>query len=60
MVVFAKEPGYALDSLCDLGYQVVGLDWLQDQRKLSRSEATGQLFFRAMQILVYYMDREKL
>lgn len=30
MVVFAKGAWYALDSLCDLGYQVVGLDWLQD------------------------------
>ncbi|KAK0118872.1 Uroporphyrinogen decarboxylase in heme biosynthesis [Cadophora gregata] len=30
MVVFAKGAWYALDALCDLGYQVVGLDWLQD------------------------------
>ncbi|KAH7417019.1 Uroporphyrinogen decarboxylase [Cadophora sp. MPI-SDFR-AT-0126] len=30
MVVFAKGAWYALDSLCDLGYQVVGLDWLHD------------------------------
>ena len=30
MVVFAKGAWYALDMLCDLGYQVVGLDWLQD------------------------------
>lgn len=30
MVVFAKGAWYALDSLCNLGYQVVGLDWLQD------------------------------
>lgn len=30
MVVFAKGAWYALDSLCDMGYQVVGLDWLQD------------------------------
>ena len=30
MVVFAKGAWYALDSLCDLGYQVIGLDWLQD------------------------------
>ena len=29
MVVFAKGAWYALNSLCDLGYQVVGLDWLQ-------------------------------
>ena len=30
MVVFAKGAWYALDDLCDLGYDVVGLDWLQD------------------------------
>ena len=30
MVVFAKGAWYALDDLCESGYQVVGLDWLQD------------------------------
>ena len=30
MVVFAKGAWYALDDLCNSGYQVVGLDWLQD------------------------------
>ena len=30
MVVFAKGAWYALDALCNSGYQVVGLDWLQD------------------------------
>lgn len=30
MVVFAKGAWYALDDLCDSGYQVVSLDWLQD------------------------------
>ena len=30
MVVFAKGSWYALDELCDSGYQVIGLDWLQD------------------------------
>ena len=30
MVVFAKGAWYALDDLCSSGYQVVGLDWLQD------------------------------
>ncbi|KAL9129399.1 MAG: hypothetical protein Q9217_002130 [Psora testacea] len=28
MVVFAKGAWYALDELCESGYQVVGLDWL--------------------------------
>lgn len=30
MTVFAKGAWYALDELCDSGYNVVGLDWLQD------------------------------
>lgn len=30
MVVFAKGAWYALDELCESGYQVVGLDWLHD------------------------------
>ena len=30
MVVFAKGAWYALDDLCESGYQVVGLDWLRD------------------------------
>lgn len=30
MTVFPKGAWYALDSACDLGYDVIGLDWLQD------------------------------
>jgi len=30
MIIFAKGAWYALDALCDLGYHVIGLDWLQD------------------------------
>lgn len=30
MVIFAKGAWYALDALCESGYQVVGIDWLQD------------------------------
>ncbi|KAK4136378.1 uroporphyrinogen decarboxylase [Trichocladium antarcticum] len=30
MVVFPKGAWYALDAACDLGYNVVGLDWLHD------------------------------
>ncbi|MCJ1437048.1 Uroporphyrinogen decarboxylase in heme biosynthesis [Xylographa pallens] len=30
MVVFAKGAWYALNDLCDSGYNVVGLDWLHD------------------------------
>ncbi len=28
MIVFPKGAWYALDSACDMGYNVVGLDWL--------------------------------
>lgn len=30
MVVFPKGAWYALDSMCDSGYDIVGLDWLHD------------------------------
>ncbi|KZF25938.1 putative uroporphyrinogen decarboxylase [Xylona heveae TC161] len=30
MTIFAKGAWYALDDLCESGYDVVGLDWLQD------------------------------
>ncbi|RPB00857.1 uroporphyrinogen decarboxylase [Choiromyces venosus 120613-1] len=30
MTIFAKGAWYALDELCDSGYQVVGLDWTHD------------------------------
>ena len=30
MTVFAKGAWYALESLCESGYDVVGLDWLHD------------------------------
>ncbi|KAK3310059.1 Uroporphyrinogen decarboxylase [Chaetomium strumarium] len=30
MVVFPKGAWYALDAACDLGYNIVGLDWLHD------------------------------
>lgn len=30
MTVFAKGAWYALDQLCDSGYETVGLDWLHD------------------------------
>ena len=36
MVVFAKGAWYALDDLCESGYQVVGLDWLQDPAEAVR------------------------
>lgn len=36
MVVFAKGAWYALDELCDSGYDVVGLDWLHDPAEAVR------------------------
>ncbi|KAI9803468.1 MAG: Uroporphyrinogen decarboxylase in heme biosynthesis [Sarcosagium campestre] len=36
MTIFAKGAWYALDDLCDSGYQVVSLDWLQDPQEAVR------------------------
>ena len=36
MVVFAKGAWYALDKLCALKYDVVGLDWLHDPAEATR------------------------
>lgn len=46
MVVFAKGAWYALDSLCDLGYQVVGLDWLQDPAEAVRIRSDRPIVFQ--------------
>ncbi|KAK2765334.1 Uroporphyrinogen decarboxylase in heme biosynthesis [Arachnomyces sp. PD_36] len=45
MTVFAKGAWYALDELCDSGYDVVGLDWLHDPAeavKIARGRVTLQ------------------
>jgi uroporphyrinogen decarboxylase len=36
MTVFAKGAWYALDQLCESGYDVVGLDWLHDAAEAMR------------------------
>ncbi|PGH18635.1 uroporphyrinogen decarboxylase [Helicocarpus griseus UAMH5409] len=36
MTVFAKGAWYALDELCESGYDVVGLDWLHDPAEAAR------------------------
>jgi len=46
MVVFAKGAWYALDSLCDLGYQVVGLDWLQDPAEAVKIRGKRPVIFQ--------------
>lgn len=45
MTVFAKGAWYALEDLCESGYNVVGLDWLQDPAeavKVARGRVTLQ------------------
>jgi uroporphyrinogen decarboxylase len=45
MTVFAKGAWFALDELCDSGYNVVGLDWLHDPAeayKIARGRVTLQ------------------
>ena len=45
MTLFAKGAWYALDELCDSGYNVVGLDWLHDPAeatKIARGRVTLQ------------------
>ncbi|KAG5513524.1 hypothetical protein PMAC_000956 [Pneumocystis sp. 'macacae'] len=45
MIVFAKGAWYALDWLCDLGYQCVSLDWTfdpEEAQKINRGRCTLQ------------------
>lgn len=46
MVVFAKGAWYALDSLCDIGYQVVGLDWLQEPAEAVKIRGDRSVVFQ--------------
>jgi uroporphyrinogen decarboxylase len=46
MIVFAKGAWYALDALCDLGYNVVGLDWLQDPQEAVRIRGNRPVVFQ--------------
>jgi uroporphyrinogen decarboxylase len=46
MIVFAKGAWYALDALCDMGYNVVGLDWLQDPADAVRIRGSRQVVFQ--------------
>lgn len=46
MVVFAKGAWYALDSLCSMGYDVVGLDWLQDPAEAVRIRGNRPVVFQ--------------
>ncbi|KAH8815075.1 uroporphyrinogen decarboxylase [Xylogone sp. PMI_703] len=46
MVVFAKGAWYALNDLCSLGYNVVGLDWLQDPAEAVRIRGDRPVAFQ--------------
>ena len=60
MVVFAKGAWYALDELCDSGYQVVGLDWQQDPAQAVKI-ANGRVVLQGnMDPGVLYGDRKTI
>jgi len=46
MTVFPKGAWYALDSVCDLGYNVVGMDWLQDPEAAVKIRGTRNVVFQ--------------
>lgn len=46
MIVFAKGAWFALDALCGLGYNVVGLDWLQDPADAIRIRGNRPVAFQ--------------
>lgn len=46
MIVFAKGAWYALDALCNMGYQVVGLDWLQDPAQAVEIRGSRPIVFQ--------------
>lgn len=43
MTVFPKGAWYALDSACDLGYDVVGIDWLHDPAAAAKVRGTRSI-----------------
>lgn len=46
MTVFPKGAWYALDSVCNLGYNVVGMDWLQDPVAALRIRGSRNVVFQ--------------
>ncbi|KAL7794604.1 uroporphyrinogen decarboxylase [Trichoderma ceciliae] len=46
MTVFPKGAWYALDSACNLGYNVVGMDWLQDPTDAVRIRGGRDIVFQ--------------
>ncbi|OQV24030.1 putative Uroporphyrinogen decarboxylase [Hypsibius exemplaris] len=43
MTVFGKDCHYAMQEICDIGYDVVGLDWSNDPRQVRRLNPTVTL-----------------
>ncbi|PNP41337.1 hypothetical protein TGAMA5MH_06661 [Trichoderma gamsii] len=46
MTVFPKGAWFALDSACNLGYNVVGMDWLQDPSEAVRIRGDRNIVFQ--------------
>lgn len=46
MTVFPKGAWYALDSVCNLGYNVVGMDWLQDPETAVKIRGSRNVVFQ--------------
>lgn len=46
MTVFPKGAWYALDSACNLGYNVVGMDWLQDAKEAVKIRGDREIVFQ--------------
>lgn len=46
MTVFPKGAWYALDSACNLGYNVVGMDWLHDPKEAVKIRGDRDIVFQ--------------
>ncbi|KYK55926.1 hypothetical protein DCS_07891 [Drechmeria coniospora] len=46
MIVFPKGAWHALDSACELGYDVVGMDWLHDPKEAVKIRGSRKVTFQ--------------
>ena len=46
MIVFPKGAWYSVDSVCNLGYNVVGLDWLHDPAEAVKVRGDRNIVFQ--------------
>jgi uroporphyrinogen decarboxylase len=61
MTVFAKGAWYALDTLCDTNYDVIGLDWLHDPAEAYKiARAKGKVIQGNADPGVLYGSREAI